>query len=177
MHLRTVGLQRRCLAGTHAALRRDHATLRQRHRLLCQALALLGPQGAVENRDHLATQLVAPGFQAQCRHLLAALGQRHSRTALAAQLQRLADTEGGGAIARLGAFLLPGERRVAQQAGLLAQSLGDADFPGTGGQFGVAAGGGLQGILDADLAGLHPGRELPQQQRQQRCPGGESRTS
>ena len=110
--------------------------LRQIQRGLCA-------QGRVEGLYHIGAQAVALAFQVQQGNGLASTGHGDACAALAAQLQRLAEGDSGGAGVTAGVLDLPGQLRVGDQPGLAPFAIGNADFPSGCGQLRVLSKGGV----------------------------------
>ena len=81
--------------------------LRQLQRGLC-------PQGGMERLDHIGTQAIALAFQVKLGDRLTDAGRSDACSALAAQFQRLAEGDGGGAGVPARVLHLPRQLGVGQ---------------------------------------------------------------
>jgi len=136
-HARPAFFQRRDLAGCHAVGRRAGGRLRESGGILREPQALLRGQHVEEGGDRRRADLGAAAGQRRDGLVSRALGRRHAGGALAAQFERLAQLQRGGAVVAAQVFHLRIERGVGPGAGLDDGGLGGVLLAGCRGQAGV----------------------------------------
>ncbi|MNH13138.1 hypothetical protein D3C79_727010 [compost metagenome] len=158
LHLGAGCLDRRCAAGPDPALHHLQGSLAQAQRLFGQLQTFLSLGCGLERADDFGTQYIALTLQLQRRKLGIASGDVQTCTALATQLEQLADADGGGLRALAGVFHFPAQFRVGQHTGLAPFACGNVDAPARCGKLGVVVAGRLQRRLQGQYALLRQGQ-------------------
>ncbi|RMS10440.1 hypothetical protein ALP75_200466 [Pseudomonas syringae pv. actinidiae] len=153
MHLCAGGFDRRDLARPHTPFGDLQAAFGQCSGLTRQLQTRLRPRCGIKRLNHVGAQFVATLFKLQSGSVLTLASRFDTRTAFAAQFQRLAKHHGGGAVVAAGVFHFPRPHRVGDQPGLLAITLCNADFPLRGCKLRVVGKGRFQCLRQADALG------------------------